>query len=232
MPLDVGEKQLAGVPQVIMADDKLDEVAMQLLAGVGEQASRKLIAIAGIPGSGKTTLMLKLIDRINAIEPATAAAVSMDAYHLMNIQLDALDLRKIKGAPPTYDVISYLHLLKNLKTQTQRDVFFPVYDRGIHNPIWRASQVVKPTVKIIFTEGQFLLLDQSPWDELANVVDESWYLKVDYEKIREDLIARHVRGGRSREDAIEHVTRSDDANRDLVLTRMRKPDLIIGLPRR
>ncbi|MFG0248404.1 MAG: nucleoside/nucleotide kinase family protein [Phycisphaeraceae bacterium JB051] len=232
MPLDVGEKQFPDIEQVVLGDDQLDDFANQLLADIAEQSMRKLIAIAGIPGSGKTTLMLKLIDCINAIEPATAAAVSMDAYHLMNVQLDALDLRKVKGSPQTYDVISYLHLLKQLKSQTQRDVFYPVYDRGIHNPIWRASQVVKPTVKILFTEGQFLLLDQSPWDELANVVDESWYLKVDPAKVREDLIARHVRGGRSRESAVEHVTRSDDANRDLVLTRMRKPDRVIGLPGR
>ncbi len=232
MPLDVGEKQLTDVPQMILGDDQLDDFAKQMLADITEQSPRKLIAIAGIPGSGKTTLMLKLIDRINAIKPATAAAVSMDAYHLMNVQLDALDLRKVKGSPQTYDVISYMHLLKQLKTQTQRDVFYPVYDRGIHNPIWRGSQVVKPTVKILFTEGQFLLLDQTPWNELVHLVDESWYLKVDPEKIREDLIARHVRGGRTREDAIEYVRRTDDANRDLVLTRMRKPDLVIGLPGR
>ncbi len=232
MPLDVGEKEFSDVQHVILGDDQLDDFAKQLLADIDKQSTRKLIAIAGIPGSGKTTLMLKLIDRINAIKPATAAAVSMDAYHLMNVQLDALDLRKVKGSPQTYDVTSYLHLLKQLKTQTKRDVFYPVYDRGIHNPIWRASQIVKPKVKILFTEGQFLLLDHAPWDELANVVDESWYLKVDPAKVREDLIARHVHGGRTREDAIEHVTRSDDANRDLVLTCMRKPDLIVGLPGR
>ena len=122
MPLDVGEKEFSDVQHVILGDDQLDDFAKQLLADIDKQSTRKLIAIAGIPGSGKTTLMLKLIDRINAIKPATAAAVSMDAYHLMNVQLDALDLRKVKGSPQTYDVTSYLHLLKQLKTQTKRDV--------------------------------------------------------------------------------------------------------------
>ena len=153
----------------------------------------------------------------------------MDAYHLTNVQLDALGLRHVKGSPSTYDVISYLHLLKNLKTQLHRPVFYPIYDRDIHNPIWRATQVIEPTVKIVFTEGQFLLLDRSPWDALAQIVNASWYLKVDSEKVREDLIARHVRGGRTRDSAIEHVSRSDDANRDLILTCMRPPDRVIGL---
>ena len=82
------------------------------------------------------------------------------------------------------------------------------------------------------TEGQFLSLDQKPWDELANLADESWYLKVDPQKIRQDLIDRHVRGGRSLQSAMEHVNRSDDANRDLVLSSMRPPDRTIGLKER
>lgn len=229
MPNGVNESVLKSVPHVTFDDATLPAFAKQLLKQSQQKSDRTLIAIAGIPGSGKTTLMLKLVDLLNTIQPDVAAAVSMDAYHLMNVQLDALDLRKVKGSPQTYDVTSYLYLLSRLKSQPDRPVFYPVYDRGIHNPIWRASQVIQPSVRILFTEGQFLLLDQSPWDALANVVDESWYLQVDPAKIREDLIARHVRGGRTRESAIEHVTRTDDANRDLVLTCMRKPDRVIGI---
>ena len=229
MPKQLNQNAKLDNTQTILCNDDLPDFANQILNQANTQSGRILIAIAGIPGSGKTTLMLKLVALLNTMQPNIAAAVSMDAYHLMNIQLDALDLRSIKGAPPTYDVISYLHLLKNLKSQLHRPVFYPVYDREIHNPIWRATQVIQPTVKIIFTEGQFLLLDQSPWDALADIVDESWYLKVDPQKIREDLIARHVRGGRTRESAIEHVSRSDAANRDLVITCMRQPDRVIGL---
>ncbi|HCD30905.1 MAG TPA: hypothetical protein DER01_00755, partial [Phycisphaerales bacterium] len=152
--------------QTILGDDDLPDFASQLLEQADRQSGRTLIAIAGIPGSGKTTLMLKLVTLLNTMQLDIAAAVSMDAYHLTNIQLEALGMRHIKGSPPTYDVNSYLHLLRNLKTQLHRPVFYPVYDRAIHNPIWRASQVIQPTVKIIFTEGQFLLLDQSPWDAL------------------------------------------------------------------
>jgi pantothenate kinase len=169
------------------------------------------------------------VDLLNNIQPHIAAAVSMDAYHLINVQLDALNLRQVKGSPVTYDAISYLHLLSNLKHATNRPVFYPIYDRGIHNPIWRASQVILPQTKIIFTEGQFLLLDQSPWDQLANIADESWYLHVDPNKVREDLIARHVRGGRSRENAIAYVASNDDANRDLVLSCMRRPERVIRI---
>lgn len=212
------------VPSTLLTDANLAEFARELFDPAD---TRRIIAIAGIPGSGKTTLMLKLVERLNAMQPHIAAAVSMDGYHLTNVQLDALNLRKVKGSPLSYDVTGYLHLLDHLKRCADRPVFYPIYDRGIHNPIWRALQRIMPETKIIFTEGQFLLLDQAPWDQLADLTDESWYLHVNPDNIREDLIARHVRGGRSRENAEAYVASNDDINRDLVLGCMRRPDRVI-----
>lgn len=64
------------------------------------QSKRYLIAVSGIPGSGKTTLAAMVSSRLNekhAIQsPGThngsplAAFVPMDGYHLSRAQLDAM----------------------------------------------------------------------------------------------------------------------------------------------
>ena len=71
---------------------------------------RELIAIAGPPGSGKTTLAKTLSNRL-----AHCSYLSMDGFHLDNRILVQKGLRERKGAPETFDVNGFMHLLKRLK---------------------------------------------------------------------------------------------------------------------
>ena len=83
---------------------------------------RELIAIAGPPGSGKTTLAKTLADRL-----AHCSYLSMDGFHLDNPILIQKGLRERKGAPETFDVGGFKHLLQRLRKK--EEVYVPDFDR-------------------------------------------------------------------------------------------------------
>ncbi len=49
-------------------------------------------------------------------------------------------------------------------------------------------------VKVIVAEGNYLLHDQGEWQQIAELLDDSWFLDTSVETIRPRLIARHVEG--------------------------------------
>jgi len=66
---------------------------------------RRLIAIAGAPASGKSTLAARVVEGLNAQVPGRAAVVPMDGFHLDDTVLSARGDLARKGAPHTFDVL-------------------------------------------------------------------------------------------------------------------------------
>ena len=72
----------------------LETEALRLLDG----PDRRFIAIAGAPGSGKSTTAEYLLARINAARPDAAAILPMDGFHYDDAILHARGRRPWKGA--------------------------------------------------------------------------------------------------------------------------------------
>jgi len=68
---------------------------------------RFIAAIAGPPGSGKSTLS----DAVVAALGAGARVVPMDGFHYDDVVLGRRGLQSRKGAPETYDVQGFIHLM-------------------------------------------------------------------------------------------------------------------------
>ena len=193
---------------------------VQRVRTAGEANDRVILGIAGAPGSGKSTLAEALVAKLDG----DAALVPMDGYHLSNAVLAELDLVDRKGAPETFDVRGYLELLRRLRDRGPGAVYAPVFRREIEEPI-AAGIGVGPETRIIVTEGNYLLLDREPWGEIVDLLDETWFISEDDELRRERLIERHVRYGRSRDEAVAWVMRSDEANARLVAATSHRADL-------
>jgi pantothenate kinase len=132
--------------------------------------NRVIAAVAGPPGSGKSTLAEALVERLNAIEAGSAAVLPMDGYHYDDMVLVPRGLRPRKGAPETFDVAGFRHMLKRLKANDEPEIAVPVFDRSIE--IARAgARMIGREVRYLVAEGNYLLLDEDRWRDLKDCYD-------------------------------------------------------------
>ena len=131
---------------------------------------RKIIAVAGAPASGKSTIAEAICDKMNEIKPECANILPMDGFHYDDVLLKARGIHSLKDAPHTFDVLGFAHMLKRLAAQDEDEVVTPVFDRSLE--IARAgSNPISKDVEYIIVEGNYLLINQQPWSELETYFD-------------------------------------------------------------
>ena len=200
----------------------LDEVitrAKSLITG-----ERKIVGLIGKPGAGKSTLSAQLIEHLGA----QAAILNMDGYHLSNLSLRELGRADRKGAPDTFDALGFTAILKRVKNQVDQDIYFPVFDRSIEESI-AAQGVITPEIKLVITEGNYLLHNENNWGGVKELLDESWFIEVDDQIRIERLVNRHHKFGKSKADAHSWATGSDENNARVVAQTRELADVIINL---
>ncbi|MFO8125117.1 sugar transporter, partial [Yoonia sp.] len=133
---------------------------------LAQESDRYLVAITGAPGCGKSTLSSELARRLNA-QGRKSIVVPMDGFHLDNSILEARGLRPRKGAPETFDAPGFLRLIRALKTG--EEVFAPSFDRTRDLAI-AGSVAVPAAAKVVIVEGNYLMFDEAPWSELADLL--------------------------------------------------------------
>jgi pantothenate kinase len=193
----------------------------QALADAGP---RQLLGIAGPPGAGKSTLA-ELV--VAGVGPA-ARLVPMDGFHLAQAELVRLGRAARKGAPDTFDGNGYASLLRRLRRLEPTSVWAPEFRRDIEEPVAGAIEV-PPEVRLVVTEGNYLLLPEEPWSEVRTLLHEVWFLDLDGDLRRRRLIARHEAYGRSPEQARAWALGSDEINATRVARTADRADLVVRL---
>jgi len=190
---------------------------------------RFLLAITGVPGSGKSTLANLLMKNTNKVlKQESAIVIPMDGYHYHNDVLVEKGLLSRKGIPQTFDAQSFVMLIKEIASEKTEEIYCPSYDRAIHNPVERSIRIENKH-KIIIVEGNYLLLDTHPWNELADLFDESWFIDIPITTTKERLIRRHVRTGRSVEEALSKISAVDARNAELIIQTRHRATKVITL---
>ncbi|MER7331436.1 MULTISPECIES: nucleoside/nucleotide kinase family protein [unclassified Micromonospora] len=200
-----------------------DELVARARA-LADAGPRQLLGIAGAPGAGKSTLAERIVDEIG---PA-ARLVPMDGFHLAQAELHRLGRAERKGAIDTFDANGYVSMLRRLRRLEPTAVYAPAFRRDLEEPVAGAIEV-PPSVRLVVTEGNYLLVDAPPWDEVRSLLHETWFLDLDAELRLRRLTARHQAYGRSAEQARAWATGSDEANAALVAGTAHAADLVVRL---
>lgn len=197
--------------------------------------NRILIALAGPPGSGKTTIAREVAQRIASSRPSTTSAapktavVSIDGFHLTLAALRALpnaeEAIARRGAPWTFDADAAVALVRDLRASgpsssgtSPRDVVVPTFDHAVKDPV-AGGLVVQADVQVCILEGNYLLSDEGSWAAITDVVDDRWLVKVDRVLARARVAARHLAAGiePTMEMALARTDYNDLPNGDYVM---------------
>jgi len=175
------------------------------------RGQRVMLGLVGAPGSGKSTVAQAL----QLLFPEVSVVVPMDGYHLANVELARFGAGR-KGAHDTFDSAGYVALLRRLRQQAEGEtVYAPLYTRELEEGIAGAIPV-PASAQLVITEGNYLLLDEGPWTQVAALLDEAWYVDVDQALRVERLTRRHQQFGRSLADAQAWVAGTDEPNARLI----------------
>jgi len=82
-------------------------------------------------------------------------------------------------------------------------------------------------VKLVVTEGNYLLLDQGPWAHIKDMLDQSWFVHVPEAEQKRRLVARHMHFGRSAAAAEAWVENTDMPNARLIAASAPRADLFV-----
>lgn len=169
--------------------------------------------------------------------PPIAAYVPMDGYHLSRAQLDLMPDPKLahdrRGAAFTFDGAAFLTLVKTLRKPIDSStptIYVPSFDHAIKDPV-NDDIPIPPTSRILVFEGNYLSLDKEPWREVGEIVDEGWFVDVDFEVAGTRLVPRHVKAGiaKDEESAWKRVRENDLVNgREIVDFRGKVDELVVS----
>ncbi|MDA2965804.1 MAG: nucleoside/nucleotide kinase family protein [Actinomycetota bacterium] len=203
----------------------IDEALSRIKDLALKHSGRFIIGIVGKPGAGKSTLTSHLIENL---PKDSVSLVPMDGYHLSNLQLKNLGLSDRKGAFNTFDSNGYVSLLKRINTETDQDIYYPVFHREIEES-YAADGVVLANTKIVLTEGNYLLFDKAGWEKVAAELTEIWYININDDVRIDRLVKRHEFYGKDKESALNWATGTDEINAKIVESTAVKADVIINI---
>ncbi|KAK2049306.1 phosphoribulokinase/uridine kinase [Colletotrichum somersetense] len=132
---------------------------------------RLIIALAGPPGSGKTTIARRVVSDLNASSEPRPKSVVVEA---------------------TFDGPGVVRLVRQLRASAGlRPVRAPTFDHELGDPV-PCGLTVEADVDVCVVEGNYLLTDEEPWGRIAPLVDDRWLVRVEPMLARDRVAARHV----------------------------------------
>ena len=203
----------------------LDAMADDIVARASDNL-RFIVAIAGPPGAGKSTLADALRDELTR-RGEKAEVLPMDGFHMDNGILQHRGLLARKGAPETFDVRGFSDIVAAVRKADQ-EVLAPVFDRSREIAI-ASARAISPDTRFILAEGNYLLLNEEPWARLKNSFDFSIFVGPSVEVLEQRLRDRWVGYGLDEAGIIAKLYENDLPNGKRVVENSAGADLSIDI---
>ena len=208
----------------------LEENIKRALDAIGpteSNAPRRLVAVAGPPASGKSTLATVLRDRMRA-RGTPCGLLTMDGFHLDNPLLTSRRTLERKGAPETFDLAGFKTTIERLMREDH--VYVPIFDRALDRSIAAAAEITGRD-RIVIVEGNYLLLDEPLWRDLRSHWQFSVFLSGSIDILQERLVARWIAHDHDPAEALRRALANDIPNARRVLDRRLPCDLELSSDR-
>jgi len=141
-----------------------------------------LVALSGMPGSGKSTTS-EILKRL--LHPQ-CFVVPLDGFHLplssLRSRPDATEAIYRRGALDTFDPDALREKLLQVLEGNEASVKFPDFDHAEGDPVDDALCFERSVHQIVLVEGLYLLQQQEGWSALADLFDYKVYLEADLEE--------------------------------------------------
>ncbi len=210
----------------------INDIAMPLLETWSRMANDKqvLVFLAAPPGVGKSTMAL-LFETLAVRKGIKLQALGMDGFHhyqkyilshTVFIDGTEIEMKKVKGCPESFDFERLLRYVQRIKNEEK--VLWPLYDRRMHDVVDDQIDVSAP---IVLIEGNYLLLDEEPWNRLSDLCDASVFIEADEQSLCDRLIQRKLNGGMAPHEAVAFVRQSDLRNVKRILEHRKKADVTL-----
>ena len=206
-----------GIPLLIYSTDLMQK---------SDGAARVVIGIAGVPGSGKSTVAEAVSRRANAIyqeqKPEQAGNsvvvdIPMDGFHYSRAHLsqmpDPVEATHRRGAAFTFDAEGFLDLIQQLTASPIVALQAPSFDHAVKDPVSGGIEI-PAGARVVLVEGNYCALNRAPWTDAAKLMTELWYIDVPTEVAHKRVAARHLASGicNDEKSAWERATGTDELN--------------------
>lgn len=199
----------------------LDDLLEQMTQ-LRDTRPRSMIAVAGPPAAGKSTLSEALHQRFGQ----DVKILPMDGFHLDNSVLEPRGHLPRKGAPFTFDVAGFTEMVAQIASG--QEVMAPVFDRT-RDCVVPAAECISADTPLIVVEGNYLLLDDPDWAALAQYWDVTVFLDVPMDVLEARLIERWIAHDHTPEQARDRALGNDIPNAHTVVTQSRPADITLRL---
>ncbi|ODQ61730.1 hypothetical protein WICANDRAFT_25162 [Wickerhamomyces anomalus NRRL Y-366-8] len=214
---------------------------------------RILILLIGAPGSGKSTIAQRVIQKSTGVESSIdqfAQVVPMDGFHLPRRVLHQFKDSKTaiarRGSPFTFDSSLIVQLVENINETLQikaegidaletaisdiPDIYIPSFNHAEHDPK-QFGTVIHSSSRVLIMEGLYLLLNEPIDDvEVPNGKNyELWKIITDEDTMLYRVGKRHLNAGivKTLKEGEDRVKFNDLPNGKLVYAKSFKSDLNI-----